>query len=157
MRNAIKVLGLVSVLAMSACDGGEGGDSDQFVGTWRAISGSVTRICPGGAPSTEAVISDVVWISGGSSDLAAASVLTPCRLKANVTGATASGDPGPTCMQSDGADGSMMVTFTSYTFVISTNGRTATENSSGQVIHVDRGTAIACAFNESASYQRIGI
>lgn len=157
MRNAIRMLGLVSVLAMSACDGGGGGDSDQFVGTWRAMSGSVTRICPGGAPSTEAVTGDVIWINGGSSDLAATSVLTPCRLKANVTDATAFGDLGSGCTKSDDAEGSTMVTVTTYTFAILKDGRTARESASGQVTRVDHGTAITCSFNESASYQRIEI
>ncbi len=153
MRNAIKMLGLVSLLALSACGGGEGGEFDQFVGTWRATSGSVTRVCPGGSPSTEAVTGNVIWINGVTSDLVATSVLTPCRLQANVIDATASGVPGPGCTQSEGVDGRVTVTFASYAFVVSSDGRTAAEVASGQVTHIAQGSAISCSFDESASYE----
>ena len=154
MRYAIKVLGLVSVLVLSAC-GSEGGkDFGQFVGTWRATSGTVTRVCPDDDPYTEVLAGDIVWINGVSSDLVAKSPITPCRLKAVVTGATASGVSGQGCTESDDAGGRVTVTLTSYMFVVSSDGLTAAEISSGQVTHEDHASTKVCSFDETASYGR---
>ena len=55
MRHTIKMLGLVFVLALSACGGEDGDDFGRFVGTWRATAGTVTTICPGYGTFTEAL------------------------------------------------------------------------------------------------------
>ena len=55
MRHTIKMLGLVFVLAISACGGERGDNLGRFVGTWRPTSGTATTICPGYQPFTDPV------------------------------------------------------------------------------------------------------
>jgi hypothetical protein len=159
MRNAMKMVGLVSVLALGACGGGggeEGGGLGRFVGTWRATAGTVTTICPGLGTFTDALTGNAVWSEGVGSDLVSLTALTTCPLMAEVTSSTASGVPGQACTASDGAGGTSTVTFNGYTFVVSADGRTATENSSGQITFVADGASVICSFNESGSYEKIG-
>src|SRR5262245_7716661 len=106
MRNAIKLVGLVMVLALSACDGEADRELGLFMGTWRANSGVIRRACPGAVIEREAIAGEVSWGLGVSSDLAsAANVVTPCRIKADVSDATAFGTADHQCTRSDGADG----------------------------------------------------
>jgi hypothetical protein len=156
MRNAITMLGLVSVLALSAC-GGESGDRfNRFVGTWNATAGTITEVCPATGTYTDSLTDNVVWSTGVSSDLVSTSVLVTCPFMANVRGLTASGVTGQTCTGADGTGTTSTVTVASYTFVISPDGHTATENASGQATYVVQGATIACTFNESGSYQKVG-
>jgi hypothetical protein len=155
MRYAIKMLGLASVLSLSACGGGGGERFGMFLGTWRANAGTVTTACPGHASTTDALTGSASWSAGVSSDLVSMTDLTSCPLMADVTGSTASGVPGQSCTESDGFGGSATFTFAGYTFVLSPDGHTATENSSGQVTVVDQGVTLVCSFNESGSYQKI--
>ena len=48
------------------------------------------------------------------------------------------------------------IDYSTYTFVVSPDGHTATENSSGQMTFVDRGAYVVCTFNETGSYRKIG-
>jgi hypothetical protein len=157
MRNAIKMFGLVSILALSACGGGNSGGDDlkKFVGTWRATSGTLTTICPGYDPFTDTVSDNLVWSTGVNSDLVSTDG-TNCPILADVTGSTASGAPGQACTQSDGAGGVSTVTISGYTFVIAPDGHTATENGSGTVAFIVSGATLVCTFNETGSYQKIG-
>jgi hypothetical protein len=156
MRHTIKMLGLVFVLALSAC-GGEGRDNlGRFVGTWRPTSGTTTRICPGYQPFTDPVGANLVWSSGVSSDLISTDPTSACAIMADVNGATASAAPGQACTAPDGQGSFTTLTFDGYTFVISADGRTATENMSGHVTYVIEGASLVCSFNQSASYQKIG-
>jgi hypothetical protein len=157
MRHTLKMLGLVSVLALSACDGAEGGDDlGLFVGTWQATAGTVTTICPGYAPLTEALSGNAVWSRGVSSDLLSTTALAACPLMADVTASTAAGIPGQTCTQSDGVGGTLTVSYAGYTFVISPDKRTAREDASGQLTYTAQGVIVVCSFNETGSYQKIG-
>ena len=156
MRHTIKMLGLVLVLALSACGAEDRDHLGRFVGTWRATSGTVTTICPGYQPFTDPVSGNLVWSSGVSSDLISTDLNGACAMMADVNGATASGVPGQSCTGPDGIGGLSTVTFVGYTFVISADGHTATENMSGHVTYVVEGASIVCSFNQSASYQKIG-
>jgi hypothetical protein len=157
MRNAIKMFGLVSVLALGACGGGEKGDNfGKFVGTWRATAGTITTICPGYTPFTDALTGNAVWSEGVSSDLVSTTALSSCPFMADVTSSTASGVPGQTCTGSDGAGGTSTVTLNGYTFVVSADGRTATENASGQITFIASGASLVCSFSETGSYEKIG-
>ena len=157
MRNTIKMFGLVSVLVLSACGGSKSGDElGKFTGTWRATAGTVTSICPGYGTVTDALTGNTVWSAGVSSDLVSIGALTSCPLTADVEGSTASGAPGQACTQSDGAGGTSTVTVNGYTFVVSADGRTATENASGQITFIAGGATLVCTFNETGSYEKIG-
>jgi hypothetical protein len=153
MRYAIKVFGLVCCLAVSACDG-EDGEPGQFVGRWRAEAGTLTKVCPGEGERAEAVAGDVVWTGGRNADLVSTTPLMPCRLKADVSDGTASIVPGHVCTRSDGAGGTVMVTFDSYEFVLLPLGNSAFERASGQITRERKGVATACAFTQAAWYQR---
>ena len=155
MRNAIKMLGLVSLLALSACGGESGNRFNRFVGTWNATAGTITEVCPATGTYTDSVTGNVVWSSGVSSDLVSTSESVPCPLMANVSGSTASGVANQICTAPDGTGVTSTVTIASYTFVVSPDGHTATENASGQATYVVQGATIACTFNESGSYQKI--
>ena len=154
MRNAIKTVGLVSVLVLSACGGDKGDDLGRFIGTWQATSGTWTAVCQG-YPSTGTVTGNVVWSAGIGSDLVQTDA-SGCSIMADVRGATASGAPSTSCTGPDGAGGVQTVTFASYTFVVSPDGHTASENSSGQITVIEQGVTIPCTMNETASYQKIG-
>jgi hypothetical protein len=154
MRHAIKMIGLVLVLTLSACDDQNGENLGRFIGTWRVTSGTATSACPGYAPSTSPLTGNTVWSAGISSDLTMTFPDSSCALMADVSGATASGVPGQSCTASD-ATGTATVTFAGYTFVIAADGQTATENVSGNVTYVIEGVSFVCSFNQSGSYQKI--
>jgi hypothetical protein len=158
MRNAIKMFGLTSVLALSACGGGNAGGDDlkKFVGTWRSTAGSVIQTCPGYETQTAALTANAIWSTGVSSDLLLTTGLTACPLMADVTRATASGVPGQTCSEVDGAGATATTTFSGYTFVVAIDGHTASENASGNVTYVDQGVSVVCSFSETGSYEKIG-
>jgi hypothetical protein len=154
MRNAIKILGLVAALALSACGSDKGDDLGRFVGTWHATSGTGTKVC-GGNPATFVVSGDMVWTTGVSSDLVSPMAFGSCPLAADVTNSTAAGLPGQTCTDSDGAGTTATISLTSYTFVISPDGHTATENLSAQLNVVDQGVSAVCTINATGSYQKL--
>lgn len=153
MRNAIRMVGLAMGLVLSAC--GETGDGTSvFVGTWRPIVGAIRRACPGAAPTTERV-REIVWSAGVDSDLVTTTELTPCRLKAVVVAGTAVGIPDDKCTVDDGM-GVSTVLVNRYAFVLSSDGRTATESAAGQVTRVDEGVATGCSFEATALYRKAG-
>jgi hypothetical protein len=155
MRHTIKVLGLVSVLALSACGGGgEVKEYPRFVGTWRATSGTVTTVCPGYVPYTDSTTGSLTWSAGISSDLVMTDA-TGCVTMAEVAGSTATGLPGQTCTVPDGAGGVYTASLTGYTFVVSPDGHTATENVSGTLTVVDQGATVVCSVNGTSAYQKI--
>jgi hypothetical protein len=155
MRNAIKMVGLVFVLALSACgEGGGGGDVGPFVGTWRPTAGAIKRACPGETPTMEALARDLVWSVGNSSDLASITAVSPCRVKADVGDTTAIGVPDDNCRYAERA-GTAMLTLSSYTFAIAPDGRSAVERAFGQTTGVEDGVAKSCAFEETGTYAKI--
>ncbi|HXU02469.1 MAG TPA: hypothetical protein VN903_16005 [Polyangia bacterium] len=157
MRNAIKMFGLVSVLALSACGGSgdrNGEAFGRFVGTWQETSGTTTEVCPGYPASTYQATGSMTWNRGVSSDLVTIDPSLGCPIMADVSGATATGVSAPCTFAIDG--GSATVTWTAYTFVISPDGHTATENASGSFTYVVDGATIPCTFNGTGSYQKIG-
>jgi hypothetical protein len=151
MRNAMKMFGLLSALALSACGGDKGEDLGQFLGTWQPISGAMTMTCQGYAYTFS--LGNVTWNMGVSSDLLQSAMGNTCAIMADVNGATASGVSGQTCSSPDGSE---TMTIAGYTFVVAPDGRTGTENASGGITLFDGGAAIPCTFNETGSYQKIG-
>ena len=155
MRNAIKMVGLLSALALSACGGDKGDDLNQFVGTWQATSGTWTIVCQG-YTYTGSVTGTFIWSAGIGSDLVQTDSSGSCSLMADVRGFTASGTPGKSCTQPDDSGGVRTTTYSTYTFVVSPDGHTGAENSSGQMTFAAQGASVVCTFNETGSYQKIG-
>jgi hypothetical protein len=154
MRNAIKMVGLVSVLVLSACGGDKGDDLGRFVGTWQATSGMLTAVCDG-YTYTAALTGNIVWSEGISSDLLQTDQTGTCSMMADVRGLTASSVPGKSCTGPDGNGGVQTATYSTYTFVLSPDGHTATENGSGQLTFVDQGVSLVCTFSGTGYYQKI--
>ena len=125
------------------------------MGTWRPVSGTVTTSCPGYAVDTSPITENLIWSPGVGADLIATDS-TSCSLMANVTSATAASVPGQSCTGPDGQGGTYTSAFSGYTFVISPDGRTATENGSGQLTLVGGGATLICSFTGTASYEKIG-
>ena len=111
---------------------------NQFVGTWQATSGTLDGGLPGLSRTRVPSRATVVWREGIGSDLVQTDA-SGCSLMADVRGSTASGAPGKSCTRSDGAGGVQTATYASYTFVVSPDGHTASENASGQITFVEQG------------------
>jgi len=157
MRHTIMMLAMTMATATSACGGGESGGDEfaRFVGTWRPVSGTVTTSCPGYTAETSPVTENLIWSPGVGADLLSTDSTT-CALMADVTNATAASVPGQSCMLPDGQGGTFTVAVSGYTFVVAADGRTATENGSGQITFVGGGATLICTFTETASYEKIG-
>ena len=141
--------------AGSSSGGGSATGAALFIGTWTIATGSTTIDCTG-TPSTQPLTGSDIWAAGTDSDL----VLDPsttCPLKADITGRSAIGQPGFTCTTS-GTDSTNNAPFTStldaddYSFVVSSNGKTATGMLSGTVTYTESGTSVPCTFSEQADY-----
>ncbi len=128
-----------------------------FIGTWTITTGSTTIDCTG-TPQTQPLTGSDIWAAGTSSDL----VLDPsttCPLKANVTGRTAIGEPGFTCTTS-GTDSSTGAAYTTlleadaYSFIIASDGKTASATLTGTATYTSGGTSVPCDFSEQAEYSK---
>ena len=156
MRHTIMMLGMTMAMAASACGSEPAGDEfARFVGTWRPVSGTQTTSCPGYTAETRPVTTNVIWNTGVSADLVSTGD-SSCPWMADVTNATAATVPGQSCTIPDGQGGTYTIALSGYTFVISADGRTATENGSGQLTFVGGGATLICTFTGTASYEKIG-
>lgn len=142
----------VAILAVS-CSSGDGSNAGKFIGIWHPTSGTITTTCPGFPVDTQQATENLTWSKGATSDLVSTDS-TNCILNANITGSTATG-MGVPCTVGDGLGGTAMLTVTSYTFSLSADGNTATENGSGTFVDNNNGSTITCTINISASYQKI--
>lgn len=154
MRNATMMVALLSMFGFAACRG-EGDEVGAFVGTWQPTSGTVTRTCPGYAAETATVTTNWAWSRGVSSDIVGTDPATACALMADVTEVTAAAVPGQLCNIA-GADGTISIGFSGYTFVLGPDGKTATESGSGNVTYMAGGASLTCSFSQTASYRKIG-
>jgi hypothetical protein len=160
MRNSFKTLLVASLLTAGACGGGsEGKDLARFTGIWTPTAGTQTESC-GGAPSTSTITGNVTWSLGSTSDLIQPLFATSsCIVHADVDGDTASVVGTTTCMlpgtDEYGYTVNNTVSLTAYTFALSADGKTATENFSGSILQTDNGSTTNCTFTETAgSYQK---
>lgn len=159
MRNSLKTLLIASLLTAGACGGSEGKDLSRFVGIWTPTAGTQTSSC-GGAPTTSAITGNVTWSLGSSSDLIQPLFAeSSCIVHADVDGDTASVVGTTTCMLPDtdayGYSVNNAISLTAYTFALSADGKTATENFSGSILQTDNGSSTSCTFTETAgSYQK---
>jgi len=162
MKTSLKAILVSLALGAGACGGGsDGKDMAAFVGVWAPTAGTTTVTCSG-AQKTSPVDTNVVWARGSSSDLIQTTPNSSCVIHADVEGDTASGVGTQTCVftSTDSYSGdplSTSVSLTAYTFVISGDGHTATENFSGTLLQTDNYTGLntSCSYSETAgSYQK---
>jgi hypothetical protein len=159
MRNSLKTLLVASLLTAGACGGGaDGKDLAKFVGVWTPTSGNVVFTCAGQSGSRP--IAGLTWSVGTSSDLIQP-ITNTCVIHADVSAQTASETETQTCVIPSVNEYGDSITdsyaYTAYTFVIGSDGKTATENFSGTVLETDDtyGTSTTCTMSESgASYQK---
>ena len=159
MRNSFKTLLVASLLTAGACGGSDGKDLAAFVGVWTPTSGNVMYTCAGQsvtAPSTA-----VTWAVSSSSDLIQTAPGSSCVMHADISANTATETGTQSCVVQTTSDYGDSITesfsFTAYTFVLGSDGRTATENFSGTLLETDDtvGTSTTCTMSETgASYQK---
>ena len=159
MRNSFKTLLVASLLTAGACGGSDGKDFAAFVGVWTPTSGNVLFTCAGQsvtAPSTA-----VTWALSSSSDLIQTAPGSSCVMHADTSDNTATETGTQTCVVQTTSDYGDSITksfsFTAYTFVLGSDGKTATENFSGTLLETDDtvGTSTTCTMTETgASYQK---
>lgn len=159
MVKSVKAMLIGLTLTLGACgSGGGGGNVNKFVGVWGLSGGTFTFTCAGQATTSQAT-GNVTWAVGATSDLVQTIPDTQCVFHANVAGMTASGVPGQTCIVNTNTGGDSItdqLSFTAYTFSLSADGLTATENYSGNDAKTDNtsGASENCTFTQQASYSK---
>jgi len=162
MKTSLTAILACVVFGAGACGGGsDGKDMAAFVGVWSPTAGTTAVVCSGNT-NTSAVSGNVTWSLGTSSDLIQTLTNSSCVIHADVEGETASGVGTQTCVfeSTDSYTGdplSTSISLTAYTFVISGDGHTATENFSGTLLQTDNYTGLntSCSYSETAgSYQK---
>lgn len=123
----------------------------KFVGTWHPTSGTITILCAG-VNQTMTVTDNLTWAAGVGADIVQTS--GGCALKANITGTTGSALPSQMCTEMDGTT-TTIISLSAYTFSLSADGQTATENASGNAMVSDSGLSVTCSYSETAGYQKI--
>ena len=120
--------------------------------------------CPGNpaADSTSQVTDPETWALGSTSDLVQTIPGTGCVFHADVSANTATGSPANqscTVNSTDSTNGDSLtdvLTFTTYNFVVSPDGLTATENYAGTDAETDNTALLSgnCSFTQAASYTK---
>lgn len=163
MRDSVKTFLVALSLVGAACGSSSGGKNvSGFVGVWSPASGTFTETCPGGnGTTTTQVTATETWATGTSSDLVQTIPNTSCVFHADISASTATGVAGQTCTINTPATATSdsftdVLSFTSYTFVISPDGMTATENYSGNLAETDNTLNLSgnCTFTQTASYTK---
>jgi hypothetical protein len=151
---------VILVAAAGGACGGEAGsgrmkapleETARFVGTWQAVSGTVTLSCPGYLPQTDTVERRFRWTAGTDSDLVQIQDGNRCTLKAAVDGDTAFGSA-PAC---DPAGANSTYAIAAYAFVLAPDGQVAQETFSGTTDGVVDGKVITCEIDVDATYRRV--
>lgn len=161
MRNTLKTLWVTLSLAAAACGGSDGKDLNKFIGVWAPTSGTYTQTCatdPANSGIYQVTGTDT-WTTGTTSDLVQTVPGNACVFHADVSADTASGAPaGQTCTVNvtNGDAFTEVSTYSAYTFVVSPDGATATENYSGTLVLTDNteGWFDNCTFTQTASYAK---
>ncbi len=138
---------------------GSGDKTEPFLGTWTAVSGTLTLTCSGIDPSNTDVTGERTWEQGTTTDLIQPSFEGDCEFTANVSGLTATALGGQTCTETgtDSTSGdsfTQQLKFDSYEFVVSSDGGSASETFSGTDTYTDttRNVTLTCSFDETASF-----
>ena len=162
MRDSVKTFLVALSLVGAACGSSGGKDTSKFVGTWSPASGTFTENCPGGdGTTTQLVTGNVMWTASTTSDIVQTVPGTTCLLHADISADTATSAASSSCTISTSATATSdsftdVISITSYTFVISPDGKTATENFSGTDAETDNTSNATgnCTFTQTASYTK---
>jgi hypothetical protein len=164
MRKLLETLLIAFSLTAGACGGSEGGkDLEKFIGVWSPTSGTYNQLCPTDDNNTFSaqVNTSDTWTKGATSDLVQSSPDDSFVLHADVSADTASASPtGQTYSlngtTSTGGPVTQTFTFTAYTFVISPDGLTASENFSQTLVmnFSAQGIVDNCTITQAASYTK---
>ena len=149
------VLGVLSLLAVTATAAGCGGSSNdlqQFVGTWMYTQSQGTLSCQGAADQSGMLGNSMQWGLGISSDLVD---LTPhlfdsttqCFYEFDVKNKIATIKPAQTCMINDGQGGLIEEDPSSWTFTL-TSATTADETFMTTI-------ATTCTFSGMATLKKV--
>jgi len=156
MRNSIRALLVTLSLAGFSC-GSNAKNLNEFVGVWSPASGTFTITCAG-TPSLSQVTDTETWATSSTSDLVQTITGTSCVFHANVSGSTATGVSGQSCVingtDANGSSYTENLSFSAYNFVVSPDGKTANENFSGNATYSSGGLTENCTFTQTASYTK---
>ncbi len=145
MKSA-KVMVLAGILSAAAgCS-----STDDFVGSWKYTSGTVTTNCEG-QTSTESLSGNITINEGSSSDLVL--VDDECSIKLSADGEKATLDGSQTCV-STGNGLTVSLTVNSFTFTTS-DGETARLSSNGTATVSGGGASSTCTVNSSADLEKL--
>lgn len=141
-----RVMILAGVLASAAACS----STDDFVGSWKYSSGTITTNCEGNS-DTEGLTGNITINEGSSSDLVL--VDEDCSLKLKVDGEKATLDGSQTCTTSlEG--GTLSLTVNSFTFTTD-DGETARLSSSGTATLSSGGSAVTCTVTSSGDLDKL--
>jgi hypothetical protein len=156
-RLSMVLVGMAAVLGGACGDGGSGSmrapleETARFVGTWQAVSGTVTATCPGYGTQSDPVQRRFRWTEGTDSDLVQTQEGNRCTLKAAVDGDTAFGSA-PAC---DPEGPSSTYTIAAYSFVLAGDGQMGRETFTGTARAVVEDQVITCEVDVDATYRRV--
>jgi hypothetical protein len=165
MRDSLKALLVTLSLTAAACGGSGGGGDDlgKFIGVWSPTSGTYSQTCPGDDYNTGTgqVTDTETWAMGTTSELVQTIAGSSFVLHADVSSNTASASPAGQTYSTSGSttEGDSVTettTYTAYTFVVNSDGLTATENLSGTLVlnFNTVGFVDNCTFTQTASYAK---
>lgn len=138
-----RVMILAGVLSAAAgCS-----STDDFVGSWKYTSGTLTTNCQGES-STDPLTGNITINEGSSSDLVL--VDDQCSLKLTIDDDKATLDGSQTCV-SDG--GEITMTFNTFTFKV--DDTTAHLSSSGTATVSTGGVSITCTLSGSGDLEKL--
>jgi len=118
----------------------------------------LTLTCPGQASSSEPATGTETWTPGTTTDLEQQAFEGDCVFKANVNARIATALPGQSCLETstDSSSGDTItqnLTFATFKFVVSADGKTATQTFAGSDDYMDitAGGGLTCSFSETAT------
>jgi hypothetical protein len=169
MKTTKLLTAVLLALGLAACDAGPTNDLEStaggaevnaereaFIGTWKAISGSMTTSCAGYAPEINVTTANLTWTRGaGATELVAAGSGGFCPLNARVSGRTATVVPDEACTSSDGGYIQFTITRGAYTFTLAPDAAVGTEETSGTMKTIDAGNVTDnCSYQGRSVYQK---
>ena len=129
-----------------------GDGTEGFVGTWTIVSGSSKVSCPNASPTVTSETGTLIVTASNGGSLTAVS--PSCTFTAEANGDVASEAPSSqTCVLTDSkTGGDIFLTYTAYTFTLSSSDTAATLSAQGTVEEFVGSNTIDCTFVEGVEY-----